>query len=101
MKRLLVFVAIGPLIGWSILSVVYGEPTGVGSLAAFPIGIILAFLTAAVDYSFKHDRWQLPYVALSGYLLTALVCHSWLSGIAGGGAAVLCSWLTSHSWRTS
>jgi hypothetical protein len=101
MKRLLVFVVLGPLIGGAVLSVIYDDATGLGWFAAFPFGVLLAFLTAVLDYALKHDRWQLPYVALSGYLLTALVFHSWLSGIAGCAAAGLCSWLANQSWRTS
>ena len=100
MKRLLVFLLFGPLIVGSALSVLHGGPTGIGWAAGLPIiGFALAVPTAAVDYSLKHQRWQLACVTLCGYLVVALVSHSWLSGIAGGISAMLCSWLANQSWQ--
>jgi hypothetical protein len=100
MKRLLVFFLIGPLILGSAASVLFGAPSGLGWAVALPVaGLAVAFPGAAIDYALNGQRWQIVSVAACGCLVSILILHSWLAGIAGGLSAAFCSWLTNQSWQ--
>jgi hypothetical protein len=99
-KRLFVFVVLGPLVGGSMLSLLYGSGSALGAFAAFPIAGLLSLGTAVIDHLLQNDRWRLGYVAALGYFLTALLFHSWLAGLAGCAAAVFCSWMANERWLT-
>ncbi len=99
MKRLLVFLVVGPLIFNATVLLLFGEPELKITWLVTPIfSISLALLTAAFDYGLKEYRWQAAYVGSAGYFLAAIMLHSWSGGIAGCVPAAFCSWLANQSW---
>jgi hypothetical protein len=110
MKRFLIFFLLGPLIGAWTLVFLNPEPVGVlarayqasvgivrGLPLVYMLGIMPALPTAGVDYFLRNYRWRLVYVALVGYLSSAVAFPAWRFGIAGLIAAVLCSYLANSS----
>lgn len=99
MKRLLVFIVVGPFIFDAIALFLFGEPEREIAWLVTPLfSIPLALLTAAIDYGFRDHRWQPAYVGLAGYFLAAIMLHSWSGGMAGCGSAAFCSWLANQTW---
>ena len=111
MRRILVFLLLGPLVGGWTLAFLYQEPAPAEVLArayqasvvviralplVYGLGIVYALPTAAVDYGLRNYRWRLAYVTLAGYLFCTLFLFSWRSGMAGLSASVLCSYLANR-----
>jgi hypothetical protein len=98
-KRLLVFLVVGPLIFNAMGLLLFGDPErGIEWLVTPLVSIPFALLIGAIDYGLKDYRLQPAYVGLAGYLLAAIMLHSWSGGITGCATATICSWLAHQSW---
>jgi hypothetical protein len=105
MKRLLIYVLLGPLIGAATVLLIpwpsHGPALSVWQFISNPralvipyaLGAPLAILVAGIDYGLRNYRWQWVYVVLAA----ALICLSfyrakgfWLVGVVPAG---ICSFL--------
>jgi hypothetical protein len=102
MKRVLIYVLLGPLVG---AATVFLNPWGRHPpvsvwqpplLFAYVVGLPFALAVCIIDYRFRNDRWQwVSVVVWAGLVCTPLYwAHFWLVGIV---PAAICSFLANFA----